>query len=181
MELISSILCTRAITDARTKMVSLIDVTDILNLDENELPPFDPKSKEEIAIGPTTLNLAVWWRRSDPETPEQGVFKTVLLTPDKKKFAHAEIGVDLQGKAVSQSTLMISNLIFRGLGYYYFLVEKKNTGQKRWSKCATLPLLLRAHQEEMLPTTSKKDLASSEAKQPSGRSRAVRKKSSPKP
>jgi hypothetical protein len=140
MKHIWTVLSTRIIEDKRTNMLSMIDVCDGLSLDESELPNFDQKAKGNVLIGGFTLNLATMWFRSAHEEPESGIMRSILVTPDGKRFNQPERKIDLEAATVSRSILLIDKLVFRGFGLYWFRVEQRKKGSTRWTFEAEAPL-----------------------------------------
>lgn len=140
MENIWSLLCTKAIVDERTKLVSLIETMDAIDV-EGDLPAVDPKTP--VAIGPTSIYIASFWYRSDIDKPEKSKCRHTLVGPDGQRFEQQEVEVDLQNSTSSHIVVFVPALQYVGLGRYYVLVEKMDQGEGVWSTVRRLPLLLR--------------------------------------
>jgi len=139
MENIWSVICSKAIVDQRTNIVSLIEVTDAINI-ESDLPPV---SENPVNIGPVSLQIVSFWYRSDVEKPETGKGRSVLVGPDGQELGKHEVEIDLESMVSRNVITILPALPYIGLGYYHFRVEKMDKGEDKWIKTARLPLLLR--------------------------------------
>ena len=122
-------------------MVSLIDTLDALDID-GDPPSVD--SQNPVLIGPTSIHLVSFWYRSDNNKPETGKCRYILVAPDGEEFGQQEVEIDLENTPSKHLIIGIPALQYVGLGYYYFLVEKMDQGENRWSRTARLPLLVRS-------------------------------------
>ena len=133
-------LCTKAIVDERTKLVSLIETMDVIDV-EGELPEVDPKNP--VAIGPTSICIASFWYRSDIEKSEKSKCRHTLVGPDGQRFEQQEVEVNLENSISHHVLVFVPTLHYVGLGRYNMLVEKMDKGEESWSFVRRLPLLLR--------------------------------------
>lgn len=140
MENIWSILCSKAIIDQRTSMVSLIEASDVIEGDFPELSQED--LTKPVQVGPVALQLASFWYRSDPDKPELGKARSILVGPNGKPLGTNQLEVDLESAPSRTAIWIIPSIPYVGVGYYYFMVEK-NTDDDNWIVTAKLPLLLR--------------------------------------
>lgn len=140
MENVWAIVCSKAIVDKRTNMVTLVEATDALEF-EGELPSLDGKTP--INIEPVAIQIATFWYRTDSDKPETGKGRHVLIGPNEQELGHHEIEVDLQGSISRYGIALVSSLPFVGTGLYHFHIEKMNHGESKWTRTASLPLLLR--------------------------------------
>jgi hypothetical protein len=142
MEHAWSLLCSKAIIDQRTKMMSLIDVVDGLEI-TGQLPEVNQDSP--INAGPIQIQIAGFWYRSDIDKPETGKFRIKLTGPNGRAYgAQAptlELEVNLVNSSSSHSIVEVPALPYVGLGTYYFDIEQQN--ESGWSRVAHLPLQLR--------------------------------------
>lgn len=144
MENIWSVLCSKAIIDERTKLVSLIDATDVIVIQTDELPPIDQENP--VDIGPMSLQLVSFWYRSDIDKPETTKVRIVLEGPNGQKAKQAEIEIDLQNSLSRNFVAIIPRLKYFGLGTYYFVMEKE--AKNEWIRTARLPLQLRSESKK---------------------------------
>jgi hypothetical protein len=148
MKHIWSVLCTRALIDKQTNLLSMIDVCDVLNISDPEIATLDPKAKEKVIIGNIRLNLATKWYRTEHNKPEKGLARTIIVAPDGERFMQPEAVVDLERSASSRAILVIDKLVFKGFGLYWLCVEQKKEGNKRWTTEAEVPLVLNYPEQE---------------------------------
>jgi hypothetical protein len=151
-------------------MISMMELCDVVETAEEEVPEFIPDSKTNVAAGGMNLNLVSFWMRSDYDKPEKGTARYVLLTPDGKRFRQPPREIDLATSPTARFILIVDKLIFRGFGLYYFLTEQRAKSQSKWSRVAKVPLLVRpmckAQQtEEVVRTTKKKAKKKTKKKQ----------------
>lgn len=141
MEHVWSLLCTKGIIDQRTKMVSIIDTMDALDIGGDSLPPIDQENP--TYIGPISMSIVSYWYRSDVEKPETGQTRLKFIGPNGKSYATKEQDIDLTKGHSNTLVAAVSTVPFVGFGMYYFEVEKKNQDETNWLKVARLPLQLR--------------------------------------
>lgn len=147
MEHVWSVLATKVLIDERTRLVTIIETCDALDILKSEVPDFDPKSKILIVIERIQLILTSFWVRSNYDVPETGELRYVLVTPDGKRFTQPTQPIRLEDNVSFRCMLNFDKLTFRGLGLYLLQVEQKKEGRKRWTRVAKLPLWLRAKEE----------------------------------
>lgn len=142
MRQVWSVLATKAIIDMHSNMISIIDVCDQLNVHAPDLPTFNNKSKRNLALSGLSLQLITMWYRTDYKKAEKGLSRVTIKTPDGKRFLQPEREIGLQSVSTARVILAIDKLIYRGLGLYWFRVEQKKEGHKRWTLEAEVPLVL---------------------------------------
>ena len=143
MENIWAIVCSKVIIDQRTKMVTIIEAVDALDLG-GELPPFD--GKKPINIGLASINVITYWYRSDVEKPEtKHKVRYLIVGPDEGELGHHEIEINLQDSVSQYSIVGVPSLPYVGIGLYNFYIEKMEQGENQWTRTARLPLLVRAN------------------------------------
>lgn len=140
MENVWSLLCSKALVDQRTKMLSLIEALDIVEV-EGELPQHN--MKEPPTIGPVSINIVSLWYRSNIDAPETSRCRYVLVGPNGGEFEEKEIEVDLQDSTSRHLIVFMPALRYSGLGMYYIRVEKIGKEENTWTAVGKLPLLLR--------------------------------------
>src|SRR5215813_10249081 len=112
-----SILCHRGCIDRYSNILSLLDVTDELEiqLKADTLP--------ENPLLPTKLQLISMWRRTEPERPEKAWLGITIVAPNEETFFTGELTeVDLESYLRARLLLEIPTLPYRGGGTYWFCV-----------------------------------------------------------
>lgn len=147
MNHIWSLICSKAIIDQRTQMLSIFETVDVIQA-SGELPP-DGRKKEKF-IGPINIELVSFWYRENPAESEKGKFRMAILSPSGKKINQTaeEHVVNLADTKAATTILHISRLPYAGLGLYHMLVEKQDRKTKKWSKQARLPLDVKLAEEK---------------------------------
>jgi|SRR6266487_5906601 len=144
MEHVWSLLCSKAIIDQQTKMVSLIEALDAIEV-SGQFPEVDPNNPPNI--GPVSIQIVSFWYRSAIDKPETGKYRVKLIGPNERSYGpkknEIEVEVNLINHPASHAILGVPALPYVGLGTYYFEVEKKSEGESSWSPAARLPLLVR--------------------------------------
>lgn len=139
MENVWAILCSKAIVDKRTNMMTLIEAIDVV---EGEFPVVD--GKNPVNIGPISIQLASFWYRTDMEKPETGKAKHTLLGPNGEELGQHEIEIDLQESVSRYGIATLPSLPYAGIGLYRIQIEKMDQRDNSWTRTASLPLLLRS-------------------------------------
>ena len=145
-----SVLCSRAINDRRTNNISLIDVIEELTI-EGGTPVFDGKST--VMLGGIELYLVSLWM-DDHLSESPPVCRLSVVTPDKKTLKQPEVPLNFDGNARLRHTFSFQGIPYRGLGRYWWVVQRKRvtkTERVRWEKVARLPLELKASNIDTLP------------------------------
>jgi hypothetical protein len=144
MEHVWSLLCTKAIVDKRTNMVSLMDALDLLEVGGEDLPTnVDPDSPPNI--GPTSIFLVTFWYRTQLDKAESGKFRIRLLAPNGRAYGaqNREMEVNLASATSTTSLINMEAIPYLGPGVYYFEVEKKDQDASDWTRVARLPLQMK--------------------------------------
>lgn len=143
MENIWAIVCSKAIVDQRTKMMTIIEAVDALDLG-GELLPFD--GEKPVNVGPVSINVISFWYRSDIEKPEtNNKIRYLVVGPDERELGHHEIEINLQDNLSQYAVVMIPSFPYVGTGLYHFYIEKMDQGENQWTRTARLPLLVRSN------------------------------------
>lgn len=129
-----SVLCERALIDARTRGLTLVDVTEEVAV-EGPFPAGDPVPLR------APLELVSFWSRSSAGQPERGLTRFFVLAPTGETLVTAkEMVVDLTDEPRAQTIAVIDGFPIRGAGVYSFIVEFQLDGAAEWQPCADVPL-----------------------------------------
>lgn len=132
-----SILCHRACVDKYSNMLSLLDVTDELQISPvGEIPP----SEENPLLG-VKLQLISMWGRSVPGEPERFWADVAIIMPNGETFAAGErVPGDLETFHRTRLIFGIPALPFRGPGTYWFYVGVASSPEDPLAFAARVPL-----------------------------------------
>lgn len=134
-----SVLCTKAIIDRDSNIVSLIGAVDTLSFTDDEDVLLE-RIKGEDAMGvQVDMELVMMWARSDFEVPEEAMARVSILAPSKAGNRVAPFPIRLQETTHFRVKLQVTGIPFEGFGIYYFVVETQRG--KGWVESARLPLL----------------------------------------
>jgi hypothetical protein len=131
-----SILCHKALVDKDTNQVSLLDVIESLNI-EVTVEPGQPVGEATFAI-PASLQLATFWTRSDPNTPEKSLAKVTFYSPSQAADGSSLFELDLLNFTNTRSIIKIPGISVAENGRYWFMVELERSNQ--WFEVARIPL-----------------------------------------
>lgn len=126
-----SVLCETSILDQDSKLLSLINVLEQLNIPETSSPDHEL---------PVVVNLVSTWIRTDLNVPSQGQSRINFVSPSGTVLQSLNNEVDL-----TKYERLRARGQFRGLklpeeGQYYFDVEFREDDQHNWLKVASVPL-----------------------------------------
>ncbi|HVT58149.1 MAG TPA: hypothetical protein VHR45_07095 [Thermoanaerobaculia bacterium] len=144
-----SVLTSSSTIDRETQILSLFNILEYLNIAESA-----EKLREVVearAAFAVQMELWSWWVRSDYAQPETAVVRYRLIAADGERFPPKAFQVPLEETRTAHTRLRVNTFPFRGLGLYWWIVEKKGAGDsEEWELMARVPIEL-AHQE---PTSS---------------------------
>jgi hypothetical protein len=130
-----SVLCSRILTDEKTRNISLIDIVGQVSV-TSELP-----KEGETSILTIPLVLASMWRRSDLNIPTQGEFQIILTDPKGKELARGEMLIDLTQKHLRARTMCNFNGIpVTEAGTYRFGIHFRVSTEDEWRYASSVPL-----------------------------------------
>jgi hypothetical protein len=140
-----TVLCYKACIDQESKQVSLLDVTENVQLgvDHADFERHIKAGTEgvQIAVG-SPLTLFSWWVRSELDQPEEARARLSAATPDGKLIpSHTEVRIDLSTARGSRVKISVGAIPWGGEGRYWWIVEGQEEG-KDWSEVARIPLMV---------------------------------------
>lgn len=175
-----SALCTRAIIDQETRMVSLIDLCDVIEVDARELERADAEisiSEKDIHhLGPVTLYFMTMWYRTTGKKREEGEFRVFVETPKGTRIRQPPRPVVFEDNKAAHAGIKFNGFPYDGRGIYQVGVESRNTSSSRWTTIARHPLEIRAKE---LPA-QKASLQTETAGRPIKKKESPSKKKQPK-
>jgi hypothetical protein len=137
-----SVLCSKALIDNETQMVSLIEVVERVII--NERGEFE----EAIANAPSDarpllphlMYLMSWWVRTNRAVPETGAFRIRTLLPSGEySDIVAAFVISLENNTGFRARLRIPGIPWAGIGLYWFVIEEQ-LGEEEWRISARIPL-----------------------------------------
>ena len=154
-----TIICSKQLIDPESKVISLIDVAEKLNLGGSDVSEVLDQAKSQGGKGirfDVKMQVVTWWIRSDPEVPETAPLRLSLVSPSGEALYRQEFDVDLQLEAVSRRTVIrFDKLWITDVGRYWFVMEKQNPSRSKkhtWTVAARVPLELTQEQPAQEPS-----------------------------
>jgi hypothetical protein len=130
-----SVLCERCIVDAQSNNMSLIQVTEQLNVSGDRV------RGGEQAVVPVSLELVGMWERGDYREPETGRAQLRLLDPSGTQLVGpVGISLDLTEHVRCRSRVGMSGIPITGEGRYWFVVEQQRDPSDEWAEITRVPL-----------------------------------------
>lgn len=145
--LVWSVLCRRATIDKDTNSVSLMEVTEQLNVKATSFSSEGPNRETPLLLA-WEFDLVSLWMRSDPEEPERTTERVVFVGPDGRALGEPVVTeVDLESHQRMRSRLRMNGLPLSGTGYHFFVIEQPGD-QGEWLEVARVPLDVRIEVEQ---------------------------------
>jgi hypothetical protein len=144
-----TVLCESSVIDMDTQLVSLFNVLEHINIAE----PVEKIEEviESKAAFKVQMELWSWWIRSDYTKPETATIRYSLIAANGEQFPPRLFRVSLETISTAHTRLRMRSFPFRGLGLYWWIVERKIDGDsEEWEGVARVPIEL-GHLE---PTSS---------------------------
>lgn len=147
-----SILCDRAIVDADTNQVSLVDAADVLLIGNQEA---QTEVEEALAQGRDGIKIAVrlalvsWWYRTDYDKPELAKARLRLLSPNGVAAIVQEFDIRLTESTGYRAVMRLALFPISGFGLYRFVIERSVAhpdAKEGWEQVASLPLDVKIRQ-----------------------------------
>lgn len=143
-----TVLCFKALAEAETKVISLIEVVEKIMLNGEEDPgELVEQAKSKGGKGlrfDVRLQLVTWWIRSNPDSPETVPLRVGFINPEGERIYEQAFEVDLQEDAASRRTIInYKHLWMTGFGRYWFVVEQQKKGRGKapgWVVATRVPL-----------------------------------------
>ncbi len=133
-----SVLCHRACIDKSTNLISLLEVTERVNV-QADMAKADAAPEGTRLLAPAQMHLASWWKRSQSEEPEAITTRLTIFDVDGGEFSSNEIPVPLDEHESYRAITAISVVpIDRGPGTMHLVVSKQDG--EDWIEVARLPL-----------------------------------------
>ena len=128
-----SVFCSRAVIDADTNNVTLVEVLEALQI----APPIPPLP----GILQLPCELVTLWSRQDLATAEQGTARARLMAPDGHTELHtATYTVDLGGYPRIRHRLRLNGVPITGEGLHIWEVAFRAAPEDEWGVRASVPL-----------------------------------------
>jgi hypothetical protein len=132
IEHVWTVICSRAVVDGDSNIVSLQNVIEQINV-VGEPPP-----DAVIAI---ELEVMTLWARKDFDVPARGHARTAFLLPSGKPgIGPIESSIDLTEFKRHRSRGRFTALPIGQPGRYTFRVDYRGEGASRWRRVAAVPL-----------------------------------------
>ena len=126
-----SVLCSKTVTDKESNNVSLFNVTEQLNVEEDKFP-------STVAI---ELEIASLWARARLEEPASGYARIRLLSADGSEDIKAqEYYLDLTEHRRLRTRTHLQGIPVKSLGVLHFQIEMRSDTSEEWKTMARIPL-----------------------------------------
>lgn len=126
-----SVLCSTAIIDRDTNLVSLINILEEITVND------EPKAG---GVLPIALDILSLWTRSNPGEPCRGRSRITLIGPDEKATNQIETEIDLTTHERLRARGHFEGLPASEPGINFFQVELQTEGREDWETVARIPL-----------------------------------------
>ena len=127
-----TVFCKHASIDASTKNISLVEITEQLNLTV-------AVAKDKYLV-PFESALVTLWMRSDIEKPEKFFTRVKFRTPEGTAVEGPPVQIDLSASVRGRAIANQPGLPLTKAGFYEFEIETLDEIKNTWSKVASLPL-----------------------------------------
>lgn len=135
-----TVLCHRASIDRDSNHVSLLEVTETINLSGPVADQIGQVPKGQVPVFPVQMELVSYWIRSNPAEPEPDAkARYVLVGPTKKRFGQPENVLSLNKHTHTRHRLKINQFPMMGAGYYTWLTQVPSGKTGRWRTVARTP------------------------------------------
>lgn len=133
-----AVLCRKSVIDNDTKLMTLIEVLEKLEVSVGVPIDFD---RDEVPAIPFDFEIVCLWVRSEPNTPEKSRCRLRLTTPDGKQQAgYSELAIDLEANKRFRTRFRSDALPLSPVnGLYQFDVELAGGKEGEWILVASLP------------------------------------------
>lgn len=142
-----TVICSKHLTDPESRVVSLIDVTEKINVGGGDVRELLEQAKSQGNKGiqfDVKMQIVSWWIRSDPVVPETAALQLTFVSPSGEQLYRQNFGVDLEEGAISRRTVIrFDKLWVTEIGRYWFVMEKQSHSKGRkqnWTIAARVPL-----------------------------------------
>ena len=147
-----SVLCSLSMIDIDTKIISLFQAFESLHVPTRDQEALDAAlAKGDQVAFPIQMELVSWWARSDFDKPETASVRLVTVFPSGERFYQPSSStIDLETVRSLHHRIKFSNFPFRGMGFYYLVIEKLIAQPDTWQPVARVPLQVVAEQVEKI-------------------------------
>jgi hypothetical protein len=131
IEHVWTVVCSRAVVDRESNIISLHDIIEQLNIEGEPVPD---------GMIPLRLEVATLWTRSNFDVPERGRARLVFLSPTRMIGNPPEVEVDLSNVKRHRTMWRFQGLPASESGRHIFRVEFQDEGETEWRQVAAVPL-----------------------------------------
>lgn len=146
-----SVLCTKAVIDKDTNLITLVDAVEELTVEVSVLKitpggteglPAAEVPAEVWSTLPVNIEIVSLWLRRNPDEPERAAARIMLEKPNAEPHDFGKVfDVDLSGEFKRLRTrVRISGFPAKESGRYIMSVQLQQAGQSEWDEVARLPL-----------------------------------------
>ena len=132
-----TLVCTRAVVDQGTNLMSLFDLVEQMNGPRPAAAP-DKKTK---TLMPVRWQIVTFWSRSKPDVPERFRSVCVIRGPDGSKLYEGRQDLALTQHQNVRGIFSIAALPFKGDGPYRISVFFENGSRRRKVHETVIPLV----------------------------------------
>ena len=155
IEHIWTVLCSRAIVDADSNNLSLINVIEQININD------EPKPDGFI---PIPFEVVSYWSRIEVDKPANGQVNITLISPSGKLINTNEVPLDLKNFQRERQRVSYPGIPASEPGRYVFHIEFRDESEQQWHEVANVPLtIIFTPHKETQATLFSRNLGSSDA------------------
>ncbi len=130
-----TIYCAKAIQDKDTNNVTIVDNIEKLTM---TVPP-DVPDNINIAVDQVLVSM---WFNDDEKDGSAGVLRITIVAPSGRKINTIEVDFTIKPLAFSRIFAKLKGFALFGPGVYRFVIHVKATGDSRWKRVATIPVVI---------------------------------------
>jgi len=109
-------------------------------LEELALSPLAVRHDRARPRFPAIFDIVTLWARENPEQPETGLGRLLLLSPQGETLLEQTMDVDLRQNKRLRTFGKIVGFPIRGPGLYHFRVDGRPSESASWHEVAKIPL-----------------------------------------
>lgn len=133
-----SLICSHAVVDERTKLLSAFDIIEQINVNANE--------DDTIQI-PMHFDLISAWIRDGKSNSENATLRLSLCKPKDIINEIKVFDIEIAGSTFYRSLISFSGIKLTGSGLYKFLIEIKQE-DKDWEDVTEIPFIVSYNPKE---------------------------------
>jgi len=138
------VLCERAIVDAASNNLSIVNMLEEVHMQKPRLPP-EAVTAKKVPLAAMALTLISVWHRNTPKIREQTRARIQIRSPKGKKVLEAFLQIDLSKFEKLRAFAPLPGLPLDGAGRYRFCVDVESA--RRWKRVGAVNLQVFYHDD----------------------------------